>query len=114
MATLIVGSTTIPLAADGGLSLAYDETGERVRMFDASMLESVRGRKQVLTCRSQPATRATAETYKTALLASPPIACTGDAFNGVATNCFAKVSGLIPVPTAAGLRWSVTFTLYEA
>lgn len=113
MATLVVGSTTIPLAQDG-LSVTYEETGSRVRMFDASMVETVRARKQILACRTSLVSRATAETFRSALLASPPISCSGDAFNNVTTNCFAKVESLAPVQTTSGLKWRLAFTLSEA
>ncbi|HEX6025720.1 MAG TPA: hypothetical protein VFZ00_27255 [Solirubrobacter sp.] len=113
MPTLVVGGTEIPLAQDG-LSETPEEIGERVRMFDASMLEAIRARKTTRDCLTTLVPRATAESYRAALLASPPISCTGDAFNNVPTNCFAKVKALTPVKTQSGLRWRLAFTLFEA
>lgn len=113
MATLVVGGTEIPLAQDG-LGEMIDEVGERVRMFDGSMLEAVRVRKQVLDCHTTLVSRATAEGFRAALLASPPISCTGDAFNDVATDCFAQVKSLSPVKTRSGVLWRLAFMLFEA
>lgn len=113
MANITVGATAIPLAADG-FSVSYQDIGSQERMFDASMLETVRARKQVFACHTPLVTRAAADSYIAALRASPPLGCGGDALNNVSTNCFAKVDGLTPVPTASGLKWRLSFTLSEA
>lgn len=114
MSFLTVGGTTIPCAPDGGTSSEVEETGSRERMFDASMLETIRARKLNVPLASTLVTRAVAETYKTALIAVPPIACNGELFNNVSTNCFIKYRGMSWQNTASGLRWRVLFTLYEA
>lgn len=109
-----VGSTVIPIAQSGGAAIDVDEVGGRERMLDASMVERVQARKQTIALVSKPVARATAETYKTALLATPPIACTGDLFNNVSTNCFVKYQGMTALATASSVLWHVRFTLYEA
>ena len=115
MATLTVNGNTIPLAADGGLSLpAPDELGERTRAFDGSMLQSIRVRKNRIVCQTSLVSRATAETYRGWLLATPPLTINGDAVNNVAGSYFAQVESLTPVKTAAGLKWRLAFTLLEA
>ena len=114
MATLTVNGNTIPLAADGGLSSTTEEIGERTRAFDGSMLESIRARKKKLVCRTTLVTRATAETYRGWLLATPPLTVNGDAVNNVAGSYFAQIEGLTPLNTASGLKWRLAFSLMEA
>lgn len=112
MPFLTVGGTTIPISEDG-FSFDVVETGSREPMFDASMMETIRARKVVAQCASIWVTRAVAETYRTALIATPPITCTGDLFNGVSTSCFIKYRGLAARGTGSGTRWRVLFTVYE-
>jgi hypothetical protein len=115
MATLTVNGNTIPLAADGGLSgPTPEEIGERTRAFDGSMLQSIRARKNRIVCRTPLVSRATAETYRGWLLATPPLTVNGDALNNVAGSYFAQIEGLTAVPTVAGLKWRLAFTLLEA
>ena len=113
MPFLTVGATTIPISEDG-FSYEIVETGSREPMFDASMMETIRARKVVAQCASTWATRAVTETYKAALIATPPIAVTGDLFNGVSTSCFFKVRGLDARGSGSGAKWRVLFTVYEA
>lgn len=113
MPFLTLGGNTIPIASDG-VSHEVEETGSRARMFDASMLETVRARKLKVGLVTPPVPRATAETYRGYLVATPPIVGNGDLFNNVATNCYVQYEGMTPVAVPGGARWRVRFTVYEA
>jgi hypothetical protein len=115
MAFLTVGGNVIPIAQAPGAKIDIEETGGRERMFDASLLESIRARKMVVPGLTTPyVARALAETYRGYLVAAPPLVCNGDLFNGAATNCFARYEGMDAIGVPGSQKWRVRFSLFEA
>lgn len=114
MAILVVGAVTVKVAGPEGAERRIDEYGgDRARMFDGGMRETVRGRKSSWQVSTKLLTTAEKNSLETALTATPPITCSGDLL-GASTSCFAKIDGIHPVAKAGGeTRWRFSFTLFQ-
>lgn len=107
----VAGGVTVPVAL-GEASEESELIGDRSRMFDGSMREVSDGQKKQWSITTRPLTAAAYSTLRTALLASPPIACSGDLTGSV--NCFVELGAARSVKVAGEFRRILAYTLHEA
>lgn len=113
MASVIVGGVSASIIQDGGVRHSYEEYGgDRVRMEDGSLRQTVKGRKNVWQLVTALMTAADASTLEAAIVTAPPITCSGDVL-GATFNCAAELTEKERVPIAAAVLYRVHFTLRE-
>lgn len=108
MSFLVVGGVTVPVRE---ADTSYQEIGERERAFDGTMRSTIRARKRVWTVHTVPSAGIPA--IYTALIAAPPVSCSGTLLGG-AVNCYPEVSSRAPLKAANGVYESLSFSLHEA
>lgn len=112
MATLIVNGVTVTVSVGTPPSRVTREVGDYTPAFDGSDRGVIVTRKRTWTVTTTPMTQATANTLETALLAAPPIACSGDILGG-SVNVRGTLVGYEYMYAAGGLRVVMTMTLTE-
>lgn len=114
MPYLVVNGVTIPVQLDDGDEEDVIEVGDRGEAFDGTALSSVRSVKSRWRFRTGPVDAATAAAIKAAVLATPPIACSGDVL-GAAVSCHGIYRGRRGQTIAGGARrFRLQFELREA
>lgn len=112
MPALTVGSTDISLDRSE-LETDYEEyRGERARMFDGTMRETEPVRKRVWHCVTRLLTSSEESTQRTALVATPPVSCSGDIMGG-SVSCHVQLLGSARVRVIGALRYRLRFTIFE-
>jgi hypothetical protein len=113
MPALTVGGVDISLSrADAPVE--YEEIGgDRARMDDGTMRELEPTRKRVWgPLATVLLSSAQESTQRAALIAAPPITCAGDVLGG-SVSCHVQLHGSDRVPTVAGVRYRLRFTIFE-
>ncbi|HEU0052063.1 MAG TPA: hypothetical protein VFQ39_02755 [Longimicrobium sp.] len=108
---LTVGGQTVPVAPDGA-NVEYELIGDRARAFDGTMRSARRGVKRRWQIKTAPLTAAETATLETALQATPPVSCAGDLI-GATVSCDPELRSIHLMPSGAGDRRSIEFTLHE-
>lgn len=111
MSALVVGGVTIPVALDGATEEA-ELIGDRDRMFDGSMREVSDGHKARAPFQTAPLSSADYAAIRAALLATPPLTCSGDL--APAASCFVEMGQMTPGKVQGQIRRVLRFTLHEA
>jgi hypothetical protein len=111
MPALVVNGVTIPIAP-GGASQEAELIGDRDRMFDGSMREVSDGYKARAPFVTPPLSPADYTTIRAALLATPPVTCSGDL--APAVSCFVELGAADAGKVAGAIRRVLRFTLLEA
>lgn len=94
----------------------YEEIGgDRARMIDGSLRETVQGRKNAWPLTTANLTASDRDTALAKLTATPPLSASGDIFAPVSTpvNVFAKLLGVTRVPVRGGFRYRIRFILIQ-
>lgn len=112
MPALTVGTTDINVARED-VAVDYEEyRGDRARMLDGTMRETAPVRKRVWHCQTRLLTSAEESTQRAALVATPPISCSGDILGGT-VSCHIRLLGSDRVPVMGGVRYRLRFAVYE-
>lgn len=83
MADVVVGSVNVSVLRSSGAGHDYEEFGgDRTRMDDGSQRVTVKGRKNVWSFVTSRLNASDASTLETAIVAAPPITCSGDLLGG--------------------------------
>jgi hypothetical protein len=110
MPFLVVGAVT--LAVTEIIEVQALEVGDRYETFDGSERTSVSAYKRRWEGVTRPLTPAEFATYRAALIAAPPLACSGDALGG-ATSCSATITSAPYVRDGVSHRQVIEFELRE-
>lgn len=113
MAQLVVGGLPIPLAVKSPPKRDILQIGDFTRAFDGSDRGITIAEKNNWSFETPPVSRAAAETYRAALHAAPPVACSGDVLGG-SQNCRGKVTSYQEVAAYGAPMVVLGFTLYQA
>lgn len=113
MPALTVGATDIAVER-APVPVEYQEfRGDRARMLDATMRETEPVRKRVWgPMQTRLLTSSEESTQRAALIATPPINCSGDIIGGT-VSCHVQLLGSDRVRVIGGLRYRLRFTILE-
>lgn len=113
MPALTVGATDIAVAREE-VPVEYQEfRGDRARMLDATMRETEPVRKRVWgPINTRLLTSAEESTQRAALIAAPPISCSGDIMGGT-VSCHVQLHGSDRVRVIGAVRYRLRFSIFE-
>lgn len=110
---VIPSSLTVPVAP-GGATREFEEIGDRGRMFDGTMRQTVRAWKDTWRIQTAPMTTATAASIISSLQGTQPMACYGSII-GVSSSTTANFYGQLVseelTEASSGKRVTLEFRL---
>lgn len=111
MAILVVGGVTVTVAV--GQREPPTVIGDSGRALDGTMLSTVRARKKRWSVTTSPMSQADAATLEAALVATPPVTCSGDLL-GASTSCHIEVGAIDNLEGVSPYLVVISFSLDEA
>lgn len=112
MPALVIGAVTVAGAVSAERTEV--EAVERERAYAHNMLATqIAASKASWRVQVIARTAADLATLRAALVATPPVACSGDVLGG-SVNCFPEIHTSAPALDIRPLRHSISFTLHEA
>lgn len=112
MANVVVGAVSASLLRDGVTQEYQEYGGDRVRMESGALVSTVKGRKNIWHLVTTLLNATDAATLETAIVASPPITCSGDAL-GASFSCAGVLTAKERVVSLGTVWYRVHFDLME-